>query len=66
MMENQIGFYRLTEVLKIYPVSKSEWWLGVKERRYPAAIRLTKRTTCWRKSDIFALVEKLSGGKCDE
>lgn len=62
-MENLIGFYRLSELLKIYPVSKSEWYLGIKEGRYPAAIHLTKRTSCWRKSDILALVEKMSGGK---
>lgn len=65
-MENQIGFFRLTKVLEIYPVSKSEWWLGCREGRYPAPVRLTKRTTAWRKSDILALVEKMSGEKCDE
>lgn len=65
-MENQIGFFRLPQVLEIYPVSRSEWWLGCREGRYPAPVRLTKRTTCWRKSDIFELVKKMSGGKADK
>lgn len=65
-MENQIGFFRLPQVLEIFPVSKSEWWLGCKEKRYPASIKLGPRTTAWRKSDILALVEKMSGEKCDE
>jgi predicted DNA-binding transcriptional regulator AlpA len=66
MMENQIGFFRLPQVLEIYPVSKSDWWAGCKQGRYPAPIKLSARTTAWRKSDIFALVEKMSGGKADE
>ena len=49
---------RLPEVLKILPISKSTWWKGVAEGRYPQSIRLGTRITCWRLNDILALVDK--------
>jgi len=42
----------------IVPVSKSTWWKGVKEGRFPKPVKLGKRTTVWRMSDIRQLVEK--------
>jgi predicted DNA-binding transcriptional regulator AlpA len=53
---------RLPKVLEILPVSKSHFWQGIKEGRYPAPIKLSKRVTCWRESDIRALVDSLKGG----
>ena len=41
------------------PISKSAWWLGVSEGRYPQPIKLGPRTTCWRESDILAIVNKV-------
>ena len=38
------------------PISKSAWWLGVAEGKYPQPIKLGPKTTCWRESDILALV----------
>jgi len=61
-MDNQIGFYRLPQILEIICVSKSAWWAGVAKGVYPASVKLGPRTTAWRKSDIFELVAKLSGG----
>ena len=52
------GFMRLDEVLKIFPVSKSHWWQGVKDGKYPAGIKLSERVTAWRVRDIQALLEK--------
>ena len=43
------------------PISKSAWWLGVSEGRYPQPIKLGPRTTCWRESDILAIVNKVGG-----
>lgn len=37
-------------------ISKSSWWAGVAEGKYPAPIKLGARTTCWRESDVLALV----------
>jgi len=54
-----IGFLRLKQVLEIIPVGKSTWWRGVKEGRFPPAVKLGARTTCWRVEDIRQLVEEL-------
>jgi prophage regulatory protein len=56
------GFVRLPQVLSVIPVSKSAWWAGVKSGKYPASVKLGKRTTCWKAQDIRALIEKLSAG----
>lgn len=53
-------FLRLPQVLEILPVSKSTWWNGVKKGIFPQPVKLTKRTTAWRRSDINALCERIS------
>ncbi len=53
------NFLRLKDVLKIYPVSKSTWWAGVKSGKFPAGVKLSERTTAWRLSDIKKLMEGL-------
>lgn len=51
------GYMRLKEVLKVYPVSKSTWWKGVKEGRFPKPDKLSARLVAWRYEDISALIE---------
>ena len=41
----------------ILPISRASWWAGVKSGRFPQAIRLGSRTTCWRSEDIIKLIE---------
>lgn len=53
----EIGFLRIKEILKIFPIGKSTWWDGVKEGRFPKPIKLGQRTTAWRVEDIKALIE---------
>ena len=53
-------FLRLPQVLELIPKSKSAWWQGCKEGRFPKPIKLGPRTSAWRSSDIAALVEQLS------
>jgi predicted DNA-binding transcriptional regulator AlpA len=60
-MPEQAAFLRLPAVLQIIPVSRSAWWAGIREGRYPAPIKLSVRTSAWRRSDIDALVERLAG-----
>ena len=45
----------------IVPVSKSNWWAGVAAGRYPAAIKLSEKVTCWRAGDIRALLQAAGG-----
>ena len=52
----EVGFIRLSTVLKIIPVSKSSWWAGVKSGRYPQSVKLAKRITAWRVEEIRNLI----------
>lgn len=56
----EIGFVRLSTILKIYPVGKSTWWAGVKTGRFPRPVKLGCRTTAWRVEDIRTLISGLS------
>ena len=54
------GFVRLSQILAPrgpIPVSKSTWWLGVKEGRFPQSQKLGPRTTVWRAEEIRAIYE---------
>tara|TARA_R110002051_G_scaffold2830_1_gene14757 strand:+ start:4785 stop:4991 length:207 start_codon:yes stop_codon:yes gene_type:complete len=53
------GLVRLKSILAPagpIPVSKSTWWEGVKDGRFPKPIKLGKGTTVWRAEDIWTLV----------
>jgi predicted DNA-binding transcriptional regulator AlpA len=55
------GFVRLTSILAPrgpIPVSKSTWWAGVKDGRYPAPVKLGPRITAWRVEDIRSLIKR--------
>lgn len=54
------GFVRLRAILAPagpIPVSKSTWWQGIKDGRFPKPIKLGKRVTVWRVEDIRRLIE---------
>jgi prophage regulatory protein len=54
------GFVRLSSILAPHgpiPVSKSTWWQGVKDGRFPKSQKLGPRTTVWKVEDIRALFE---------
>lgn len=58
------GFVRLSQILAPVgpiPVSKSTWWQGVKDGRFPQAQKLGPRTTVWKAEDIRALYESREG-----
>ena len=50
------GFVRLPTILKHFPVSKSTWWAGVKDGRYPQPVKLSTRITAWCTEDIRELI----------
>ena len=54
----ETGLLRIKQVLKFIPVSRSNWWAGVKVGRFPQPIKLSERVTVWRAADIRALVEE--------
>ncbi len=53
----QEGFMRLQEVLRVFPISKATWYIGVKAGRFPAGVRLSENTTAYRVEDIRKLIE---------
>lgn len=56
----ETGFLRLKSILAPYgpiPVSKSTWWAGVKDGRFPKPKKLGARVTVWRAEDIRELIE---------
>ena len=56
----QTGFVRLSQILAPngpIPISKSAWWQGVKDGRFPKPQKLGPRTTVWRVDEIRALYE---------
>jgi len=58
------GFLRLRQIIgdesnpAIIPISRSSFLSKVKEGRFPKPVKLGKRTTAWRISDIRALIER--------
>lgn len=53
----QTGLLRIKQVLRFVPVSRSNWWAGVRTGRFPKPMKLSERVTVWRASDIRDLVE---------
>lgn len=56
------GYLRLPEVLMLFPVSASTWWEGIRQGIYPSGRKLSCRTTGWRKSDIYDLLNQIDLG----
>ncbi|CEK11051.1 helix-turn-helix transcriptional regulator [Legionella hackeliae] len=55
------GCIRLKHILQLIDVSKSTWWKGVKDGRFPQPVRFGSRLTMWRVEDIRRLIEQ---GNC--
>ena len=63
----ETGYVRLPQIIgdskakppipPVIPVSKSTWWQGIKDCRFPKPVKLGPRTTAWRVEDIRALIE---------
>jgi prophage regulatory protein len=49
--------YRIGGVLERIPISKSSWWQGVKEGRYPPGFKLSPRVRVWSESDINSVID---------
>ena len=55
------GLLRLSAILAPagpIPVSRSTWWQGVKDGRFPQPVKLGPRVTAWRAEDIASLIER--------
>ncbi len=64
-----VGYLRLPQIIgdptakppipPIMPISKSMWWQGVHDGRFPKPVKLGPKTTAWRVEDIRDLIERL-------
>jgi prophage regulatory protein len=52
----EAGFVRLPQILALIPISRSAWWAGVRDGKFPASVKLGTKTTVWRVEDIRALI----------
>lgn len=55
----ETGFVRLPQILSLIPISRSAWWAGVREGKFPKGIKLGTKTTVWRAEAIRALINQL-------
>lgn len=59
----ELGLLRVKQILQLIPISRSSWWAGVKNGRYPKPFKLSARTTVWRVKDIVAIINNEYGDK---
>lgn len=55
----ETGFVRLPQILSLIPISRSAWWAGIREGKFPKGIKLGTKTTVWRAEAIRALINQL-------
>jgi prophage regulatory protein len=56
------GFVRIKSIIApsgLIPVSRSAWWNGVRNGRYPKPVKLGPNTTAWRAEDIRRLIAEI-------
>ncbi|MBC2710221.1 MAG: AlpA family phage regulatory protein [Desulfosarcina sp.] len=68
----ETGYVRLSQIIgnpksnppipPIIPVSRSTFWLGVKNGLYPQPVKLGPRITAWRVEDIRAFIASHAWG----
>ena len=47
----------------IVPLSRSAWWQGAKDGKYPSPIKIGANTTLWSSDDIQKLVDDMCASK---
>jgi len=61
-----VGYLRIWQIIgderrglpPIIPVSKSTWYQGISDGRFPAPVKLSERISVWRVEDIKKLIEQ--------
>jgi prophage regulatory protein len=44
----ETGFVRLPQILSLIPISRSAWWAGIREGKFPQGIKLGSKTVSVR------------------
>lgn len=50
---------RVPHITERMGISRSGWWKGVKNGKYPPGIKLSPRVTVWKASEIDALIANI-------
>ena len=50
------SFVRVPTITERMGVSRSYWWKGVKDGKFPPGTKLSSRVTVWRASEIDSLI----------
>lgn len=66
----ETGYLRLRDIIgdreagipALIPVSKSTFWAGTRDGRFPKPVKLSPGVTAWRVEDIRALIERTAPG----
>ena len=59
--ENTVKSYiRTKDIAGMLSISKSTWWLWVKQGKVPKGIKLGNRVTVWDKNEILKLLSQPS------
>ena len=56
--KESLGYMRLSQILKLIPVSKVTWWNGCKTGQFPKPYKLGPRITAWKTSDIYKCLKQ--------
>jgi len=56
-------FMKVSEILKIFKISRTAWYVWIREGFAPRGIRVTHRNTIWRESDVQELVQRVARGE---
>ncbi|WJH38902.1 AlpA family phage regulatory protein [Aliirhizobium terrae] len=60
------GYLRIKQILGPegpLPISRSGFWAGVKDGRFPRPRKISARVTVWRAEDIYALLDRIEHGE---
>ena len=53
----EIGFVRLTTVLRLIPVGRSTVWKWIAEGKFPSPLKLSGGVTAWRVEDVRSFLK---------
>ena len=60
------GLVRLRDIIGpsgLIPISRSSWYAGVKDGRFPKPVKLGRRIAAWRVEEIRDLIKRLGSSR---
>ncbi len=58
----KIGFFRLSQILQLLPISRATVWRKVKAGTFPKPVKLSSNITAWKVADVRAWMEDAAHG----